>query len=148
MLLPSTWWAAVAAPQRKSSRNGALILDVSFSKMDRWNRVHSGSVAVFSPAAPAIDGALFASDFSMPRLIISQLRITIFCSWAVATATRSDPDLGLGRIDAISRSPPSRDSNQTVPRRWRREDLPDSLSVKCQPAQRHASVVVTLPGRG
>jgi hypothetical protein len=57
-------------------------------------------------------------------------------------AQRPGEKCRLARIDAVSRSPPTLCSHQPIPRRWRCDDLPDSLCVKCQPSQRHMSVVV------
>jgi len=60
---------------------------------------------------------------------------------------RSDSDLRFSGIDANPRTSPAFRSDQPIPRRWRSEDLPNSLSVKRQGSQRHVSVIAALDHR-
>ena len=56
----------------------------------------------------------------------------------------SDADFRLGRIDTFPRASPAHISDESVPRGWRSQDLPASLSVKSQRSQRHVLELVAL----
>jgi len=55
--------------------------------------------------------------------------------------SRTNSDLWFWRMDASSRTPPASSPNEAVPRRRRREHLPDSLSMQSQRPDRHEPMI-------